>query len=191
MGCSLTTGRSLPCKESVGGLAKVYFADYGSLGTASISAGEITALSGQGPVYVYELKGATSSLTTNIISSRDTGTTVYESTLELTFTHLDKATQEELKILAAARPHVFVKDNNAVVGSSVDPDTDSTANYLMLGLYQGAEVTGGTIVTGAAYSDLSGFTLTLTATEIIPPLFVTGSVVEALDTSGNTIDPTA
>ena len=97
MACSLTTGRQLPCKESVGGLSKVYFADYGTLGTATIAAGNISALSGTPSFFEYDLKGATSSLTTNIISSRDTGTTVYESTLELTFTHLDVATQEEIK----------------------------------------------------------------------------------------------
>lgn len=178
MACALTTGRKLPCKQSVGGLRTVSFATFGTLGSATISAGNISALSGTPTFYEYSLKGATSSLTTNIISSRDTGTTVYESTLELTFTHLDVATQEEIKKLAAARPHVVVSDNN------------ETANYLMIGYNQGAEVTAGTIVSGAAYTDLSGFTLTFTATEVIPPLFITGSVVNAL-TSGTQIDPTA
>ena len=190
MACALTTGRQLTCKESVGGLSRVYFADYGTLGTATISAGNISALSGTPSFFEYDLKGATSSLTTNIISSRDTGTTVYETTLELTFTHLDVATQEEIKLLAAARPHIVVEDNNRVTGGSVDPDTDSTANYLMVGFHQGAEVTAGTIVSGAAYSDLSGFTLTFTATEVIPPLFITGTVVTALK-SGTQINPTS
>ena len=190
MACGLTTGRQLPCKESVGGLSRVYFADYGSLGTATIASGNISALSGTPTFFEYDLKGATSSLTTNIISSIDTGTTIYETTLELTFTHLDVATQEEIKLLSAARPHVVVEDNNRVTGSSVDPDTDSTANYLMVGFHQGAEVTAGTIVSGAAYSDLSGFTLTFTATEVIPPLFITGSVVTALK-SATQINPTS
>ena len=178
MACVLTTGRVLPCKQSVGGLVTAYFADFGTLGTATISAGEITALAGTPSFFQFDLKGATSSLTTNIISSRDTGTTVYESTLELTFTHLDVATQEEIKLLAAARPHVVVKDNN------------ETANFLMVGYNQGAEVTAGTIVSGAAYTDLSGFTLTFTATEVIPPLFVTGSVITAL-ASATQINPTS
>jgi len=70
----------------------------------------------------------------------------------------------------------------------VSGETD--ANYLMVGFHQGAEVTAGTIVSGAAYSDLSGFTLTFTATEVIPPLFVTGSVITAL-ASGTQINPTS
>ena len=179
MACALTTGRNLPCKQSVGGIKTSYFAAYGTLGTASISAGNISALAGTPDFFQYDLKGANSSLTTNIISSRDTGTTVYETTLELTFTHLDVATQEELKILAAARPHVVIEDNN------------ETPNYFMVGYHQGAEVTAGTIVTGAAYTDLSGFTLTLTATEVIPPLYITGSVVIAAAAGNAQINPTA
>ena len=179
MACTLTTGRKLPCKQSVGGLNKVYFADFGTLGVATVANGSITAVAGSPAFFEYDLKGATSSLTTNIVSSRDTGTTVYETTLELTFTHLDVATQEELKILAAARPHVVIEDNN------------ETPNYFMVGYHQGAEVTAGTIVTGAAYTDLSGFTLTLTATEVIPPLYITGSVVIAAAAGNAQINPTA
>ena len=179
MACALTTGRKLPCKQSVGGIQTAFMAAYGTLGNATISGGNISALSGTPDFFQFDLKGANSSLTTNIISSRDTGTTVYESTLELTFTHLDVATQEELKILAAARPHVVIKDNN------------ETPNYFMVGYHQGAEVTAGTIVTGAAFTDLSGFTLTFTATEVIPPLYITGSVVDAAAAGNAQINPTA
>jgi len=83
--------------------------------------------------------------------------------LNLTLTKLDLATQEELKLIAHARPHVFVEDYNG--------------NYLLVGAVHGAEVSGGTIVTGAAMGDLSGFTLTLTAQETIPAYFVTATVV--------------
>jgi hypothetical protein len=190
MACALTTGRKLPCRQSVGGLTKVFMANYGTLGAATISSGNISALSGTPTFFEYDLKGATSSLTTNIISSRDTGTTVYESTLELTFTHLDAATQEEIKLIAAARPHIVVQDNNRVMSSSVNPDTTDSANHFMVGFHQGAEVTAGTIVSGAAFTDLSGFTLTFTATEVIPPLFITGSVVTAL-ASATQINPTS
>ena len=189
MACALTTGRKLPCKQSVGGIQTAFMAAYGTLGNATISAGNISALSGTPDFFQFDLKGANSSLTTNIISSRDTGTTVYESTLELTFTHLDVATQEEIKILAAARPHVVVKDNNAVQSGTMNPDTVD-ANYILMGFHQGAEVTAGTIVSGAAYSDLSGFTLTFTATEVIPPLFITGTVVTAA-ASSTQINPTS
>ena len=44
MGCLITSGRKVPCKSAVGGIKAIYFADYGTLGDATIVAGEITAL---------------------------------------------------------------------------------------------------------------------------------------------------
>jgi len=173
MACTLTTGRKLPCKLGVGGLKTVYFADYGTLGTATIVAGEVTALAGSPALFQFDIKG-NSSLETAINSSRENGTTFYETTLNLTLTFLEKATQEELKLIAHARPHVFVEDYNG--------------NYFVVGLEHGAEVTGGSIVSGAAMGDLSGFTLTMVAQETAPPYFITGSVVTG-DASATQITP--
>ena len=173
MACTLTTGRKVPCKSAVGGLKTVYFADYGTLGAATISGGEVTALAGSPALFQFDIKG-NSSLETAINSSRENGTTFYESTLNLTLTFLEKATQEELKLIAHARPHVFVEDYNG--------------NYFVMGLEHGAEVTGGSIVSGAAMGDLSGFTLTMVAQETAPPYFITGSVVTG-DASATQITP--
>lgn len=173
MACTLTTGRKVPCKSAVGGLKTVYFADYGTLGAATIVGGEVTALAGSPALFQFDIKG-NSSLETAVNSSRENGTTFYESTLNMTLTFLEKATQEELKLIAHARPHVFVEDYNG--------------NYFVMGLEHGAEVTGGSIVSGAAMGDLSGFTLTLVAQETAPPYFITGSVVTG-DASATQITP--
>jgi len=173
MACTLTTGRKVPCKSAVGGLKTVYFADFGTLGDATIVAGEVTALAGSPALFQFDIKG-NSSLETAVNSSRENGTTFYESTLNITLTFLEKATQEELKLIAHARPHVFVEDYNG--------------NYFVMGLEHGAEVTGGSIVSGAAMGDLSGFTLTLVAQETAPPYFITGSVVTG-DASATQITP--
>ena len=175
MACALTTGRSLPCKSAVGGLKTVYFADYGTLGTATISSGEITALAGSPTWFQFDIKG-NSSLETAINSSRENGTTFYTQTLSLTLTFLDKATQEEIKLLAAARPHIAIEDYNG--------------NFFLVGLEHGAEVTGGTVVSGAAMGDLSGFTLTFEAMETSPAYFVTSTVITD-DASASKIDPDA
>ena len=50
----------------------------------------------------------------------------------------------------------------------------------MVGAVHGADVTGGTIVTGATMGDLTGFTLTLSGQETLPAYFVDGTVFEAL-----------
>jgi len=176
MACSLTTGRKVPCKSAVGGIKTIYFADYGTLGDATIVAGEITALSGLSiSWYQFDVKGS-SALETAINSSRENGTTFYESTLTMSLTFQDKATQEELKLIAHARPHVVVEDYNG--------------NYFLLGLEHGAEVTGGSIATGAAMGDLSGYSLTIVGQETAPPYFVTPAAVTA-DASAVQIDPTA
>lgn len=173
MACLLTTGRALGCKKSVGGLKAIYFADYGTLGTVTETAGEITAITGTPDFFKYDIKG-NSSLETTINSSRENGTTFYTQTLNLTLPVLDKATQEEIKLLSSSRPHVAIEDYNG--------------NFFLVGLEHGAEVTGGTIVSGAAMGDLSGFTLTLEGQEVAPAPFVTSTVITDNESSSQ-IDP--
>ena len=98
MACSLSTGRKVPCKSAVGGIKNIFFADFGTLGSSTIVAGEITAITGTPDFFKFEVKGA-SSLETAINSSRENGTTFYESTLTMALTFQDKATQEELKLI--------------------------------------------------------------------------------------------
>tara|TARA_B110000503_G_C7160047_1_gene419223 strand:+ start:283 stop:804 length:522 start_codon:yes stop_codon:yes gene_type:complete len=173
MACTLSTGRTLPCKDSVGGITAVYFADFGTLGTLTVVAGEVTAIGGTPDLFKYDIKG-NSSLEQTVTASRENGTSFYEQTLNLTLTKLDLATQQELVKIVQARPHVFVEDYNG--------------NYFLVGAKNGADVSGGTIVTGAAMGDLSGFTLTLAASESLPAYFVTASIVID-ETSATVINP--
>ena len=173
MACTLTKGRELPCKSGVGGIKSITFADYGTLGALTIANEMITDFGGSPTFMKFDVKG-NSTMDTVVTSSRENGTTFYETTLNLTLTFLEKATQEELKLIAHARPHVFVEDYNG--------------NYFIIGLEHGAEVTGGSIVSGAAMGDLSGFTLTMVAQETSPPFFITGTVVTG-DASATQITP--
>lgn len=158
MACDLTRGRKEPCKDVVGGLRAVYFTDFGDYGTVTQDADDqITDMSGTFTAYKYELKG-NSSFEQAITSSRENGTTFFDQTLTLTLKKLSKEDHKELKLLAYGRPHVAVEDYNG--------------NVFVMGLEHGAEVTGGTIVTGAAMGDLSGYTLTLNAQELKPANFV-------------------
>lgn len=168
MACDLTLGRKEPCKDVVGGIKNLYFVNYGDLGTVSITddvSGEsITNITGYtGDVagdltcYKYEVKG-NSSLEQTVNSSRENGTTFYEQTLNLTLKKLSKLDNKQLKLMAYGRPHVVVEDYNS--------------NFMMVGLEHGADVSGGTVVTGAAMGDLSGYTLTLTGMETKPAVFM-------------------
>jgi hypothetical protein len=178
MACDLSTGRTVPCKDVVGGIKAVYFSNYGDLGAITYDVTDTDAIdsfAGTPDAYQYDVKG-NSSFEQTITSSRENGTTFFEQTLNLTFTKLDKATHKELKLMAYGRPHVFVEDYNG--------------NIFVMGLLHGAEVTGGTIVTGAAMGDLSGYTLTLTAQEQVPANFLDADLASAgVTVSGTQINP--
>ena len=173
MACLLTKGRALPCKSGVGGLKAVYFVDYGTLGASTTASNEISAVAGSPTVYQFDIKG-NSTLETAVTSSRENGTTFYESTLTLNFTFLEKDTQAEIQLLAVARPHIWVEDYNG--------------NYFLVGKEHGAELTSGTLSTGAAMADLSGYSLTFVAQEKAAPDFTVSTVVTGA-TQGTKITP--
>ena len=173
MACTLTTGRKVPCKSAFGGIKTVYFADFGDLTAVTVDATTKEAtVTGTPTWYEYDVKG-NSSLETTVTSSRDNGTTFYTQTLNLTLTYLDALTQQELQLLAVSRPYIIV--------------SDYYGNNFLCGLENGMECTGGTVVTGAAAGDLSGFTLTFEGMEETAPIFVSAAPTAATDQ----IDPTA
>jgi len=164
MACTLTKGRNEPCKDVVGGITAVYFADFDTLGAITYDATDtdvIDSFGGTPTWFKFDVRG-TSSFEQAVTSSRDNGTTFYEQTLTLNFKKLSKQTHNEVKLLAYARPHVIVEDNNG--------------NKFMMGLEYGAEVTGGSIATGAAMGDMSGYSLTFSAQEKIPANFVDATI---------------
>ena len=152
MACDLTAGRKVPCKDVVGGINRVWFVDFGDLGALTFGTDdELTNALGTFSAYQYDVKGA-NSLEQNFQVSRENGTTFFEQVLNLTLTKLSKEDNKELKLIAYGRPHIFVEDYNG--------------NVFLVGAEHGAEVTGGTAVSGSAMGDLSGYTLALTANEI-------------------------
>ena len=161
MACLLTTGRKIPCKSAFGGIKSVLFADFGTIASVAVdSSTKIATITNGSPAPVwfeYDVKG-NSSLETSVTSSRENGTTFYTQTLNLTLTFLDAKTQAELELLAVARPYAVV--------------VDYYGNSFLCGFENGMEVTGGTVVTGAAAGDLSGFTLTFEGMEEAAPFFL-------------------
>jgi len=166
MACALSLGRIEPCKDVVGGLNAVYFLNYADLTITyhATNTDAIDVLASGLTAYKYDLKG-TSSFEQAITSSRDNGTTFFDQTLNLTLHKLSKQSHKEIKLMAYGRPIVIVEDRNG--------------NYFVAGLQHGCEVTGGTIVTGAAMGDMSGYTLTLNGQEPVPANFLDGTLTAA------------
>ena len=176
MACTLTTGRKIPCKSAFGGIKKVLFADYGTIASIAVDSttkeATITDGSPAPSWFEYDVKG-NSSLETTVTSSRENGTTFYTQTLNLTLTYLDAKTQAELQTLAVSRPYIVV--------------VDYYGNNFLCGFENGMECVGGTVVTGAAAGDLSGFTLTFEGLEETAPYFLDAAV----SADATQIDPTA
>lgn len=166
MACILSTGRKLPCKDSVGGIKAIYFADFGTLGALTIGTnGQITAIAGTTlNFFKYDVKSA-SNLEQKINQDANAGTTFYEQTITMSLAKLDPETRMELQTLIVSRPHAFVADNNG--------------NFLAVGLTRGCDVTGGSISTGSNLGDMSGFSLTITASEPLMASFVSASAITA------------
>ena len=162
MACDLSIGRKVPCKDVLGGITKVYFVNFGDLGTVTTNSGdEISDMTGTASAFQYDVKG-NSSLEQAITSSRENGTTFFEQTLTLSLPKLSKEDNKEIKLLSYGRPHIVVEDYNG--------------NAMMCGVDSGCEVTGGSIATGAAMGDMSGYSLTLVGTEKLPAQFIESAV---------------
>jgi len=176
MACTLTTGRKIPCKSAFGGIKTVLFANYGSIASIAVDwTTKIATITNGSPAPVwfeYDVKG-NSSLETTVTSSRENGTTFYTQTLNLTLTYLDAKTQAELQLLAVSRPYAVV--------------VDYYGNSFLCGFENGMDLTGGTVVTGAAAGDLSGFTLTFEGMEETAPYFLNATPTA----STAQVDPTA
>lgn len=165
MACDLTLGRIEPCKDVVGGIKAVYFVNYGSItGYTQDATDEISAVTGTPSCYQYDVKSA-SHFTQNVQSDRATGTTSWEQVIELTLKKLTVADHKEIKLLVYGRPNVIVEDYND--------------NLFIAGLEHGMEVTGGTVVTGGAMNELTGYTLTLTGSERLPANFLSTTLALA------------
>jgi hypothetical protein len=184
MACNfISAGRALACKDSVGGIKAVIFVPNDAsnkivAATTDSSTGAIDSLSADvAGAYKYELKG-TSSLEETITASADNGTVFYEQALNLTLPKLSATDTKEIKLLAASRPQIIVQDYNN--------------NYMVVGLENGADVSGGTIVTGTAMGDMSGYTLVFSGMETSPASHLdvesdTGTVITLDGTDSSTI----
>lgn len=174
MACDLSAGRQEVCKESIGGLSGVYFINYTTGSFATDANGYITAFP-TASAYYYQLKG-TSAYTETVNSSRENGTTFFSQELVL---NLKKITQEmstQLKLMAYGRPQIVVVTNNG--------------DSFLVGKTLGADVTAGTIQTGAALGDLYGYSVTFTGTEPVPANFISGSTSSSNPFGSATNKPT-
>lgn len=160
MACDIANGRVEPCKDAIGGLDAIYFANFGiedSDVTFTSGTDEISDINGITNLYKFELKG-TNSFEQTITSSRENGTTYFEQVLSVELKKQDLATTKNVKLLAYGRPHIVVKNR--------------MNQFFIAGLYRGCDLTAGSISNGTAMADFNGYKLTFTAMENLPANFL-------------------
>jgi hypothetical protein len=160
MSCNLSAGRNEVCKDSIGGLAGVYFLNYTTSSFTKNGSGEVTAFPSGSTVYYYQLKG-TSAYTETVNTSRENGTTFFNQELVLNLKKLTNEMTTQLKLMAYGRPQIVVHTMNG--------------DALLVGEQEGADVTAGTIQTGAGMGDLYGYSVTFQGQEKLPAAFISGS----------------
>jgi len=160
MACNLSAGRNEVCKDSIGGLSGVYFLNYTTGSFTKNGSGEVTAFPSGSTVYYYQLKG-TSAYTETVNTSRENGTTFFNQELVLNLKKLTNEMTTQLKLMAYGRPQIVVHTMNG--------------DALLVGEQEGADLTAGTIQTGAAMGDLYGYAITMTGQEGLPAAFLSGS----------------
>jgi hypothetical protein len=158
--CDVTRPRGLSCKDAIGGLLNVYFVNYldAAFGSSVYDPTTETVIGvtlkdgtpGIPDAYKYELHMG-NDLTQNINSSAENGTLFFNQVLSLTLKKMTQEDNVEIRKIAAGRPYVIVEDQ--------------MENLWLVGRINGASVTGGTAVTGNAYGDLNGYTLTIEGNE--------------------------
>ena len=168
MPCNLSAGRNEVCKDSIGGLAGVYFFPQYTTGSFTETAGTatadplLTAIPSGSTLYFYQLKG-TSAYTETVNSSRENGTTFFTQELTLNLKKLTNEMTTQLKLMAYGRPQIIVATMNG--------------DAFLVGKEEGADLTAGTIQTGAAMGDLYGYSVTMTGMEKLPAQFLSGSTI--------------
>lgn len=173
MACTLTQGRLEPCKDIVAGIKKVFFIDYTANleNTATFETDEeISAFDSALTLYEYIVIGNTDSFDEAGTTSRDNGTTFYDTSGTVVLRGQTVADRKELQLMGAARPHVVTLDYNG--------------QYKIYGLQNGCEVAV-TASSGAAMGDLYGYTLTITAQEPKLAYFVDPTIIN--DTTNTTV----
>ena len=162
--CVLTSGYSLGCRDSIGGIQEVYIGEYNgsslgyTLGTDSI----IGTFSGATvSFYTFQQEIETASYTENGQFSTENGTSFYEQTLTINLHKLEAALRNKILVLGQGKWRVIIKDQRGI--------------YHLMGFQNPVRVSASTPNVGKAYGDMNGATITFVCKEPTPAYIVSST----------------
>jgi hypothetical protein len=170
MACAIVSGYSLDCKDTVGGIKKIYVTELANVTAVTENASgfvtSITKAAGK-KYFTYELEPRGQNNFTQAIQSDATvGTVAYEQTLTVNFVKLKYETQATLQNLIKNRLSVIIETKDGT--------------YWLFGKDNGLEVTGGNANSGQAMNEFQGYTLTLSGMEKNLANEVSSSIISGL-----------
>jgi len=164
MACVLTSGRSEPCSDAIGGIKKLYLIDYIE-DAFTVASAEATAISASVTVvYEYDLWNDGNTFVETFTQDANNGTSVYEQVVTVALKKQSKLFAQELSLIVKARPIAVVLDR--------------MDNYKIVGISDGT-VSTGSLESGGAKADFNGINLTLTATEVNPAPYLDAATTTA------------
>ncbi len=166
MACNLTSGRTEPCRDAIGGLKAIYLLDFVE-DSFTITAGEATAINAAvTEVFKYELLADGNTYVETFTADQNNGTSIYEQVLTVALKKQTKESADELALIVKSRPVCVIQFRDG--------------RYAIQGISDGTVATGD-IQSGGAKGDFNGYNLTLTATAVLPSAVLDSATVTALE----------
>jgi hypothetical protein len=163
-GCTITSGRGYFCGGQVGGIKKIFLANYYDAAkligvTASNTTGVVSALATADnnalTMFEFDLDRQSSSFNQTILTGKG-GAVAYQSEFEFQLSHDSQESWARMQNIVEGLWQMIVLDNNGV--------------YYLVGLDNGVEVTGGTYAHGGdvAFGDYVGYVVNMVGAEPVP-----------------------
>jgi hypothetical protein len=152
MSCSSIklNGIGLGCKDSMGGIKKVYIAKFEDVSLMGITDNMIDDISmkNSATFKTYEFRKGTSSMSTTLTTDEAAGTLSFQTDVSLQFSKMDTSKRLEIMALCVDSVVVIVEDSNG--------------KCWYLGYDFPVTATTATANTGTSFGDFSGYNITLT-----------------------------
>ena len=179
MACEITSGFQLACRDNSGGIKNIYILSGSISGIDEASEGLISAISGSGVFYKFELTKNTGDLTETPTPSLENGTVYYDQLINVAFHKLQSSIRNQVKVLAQNPDlKIVVETNNGV-------ESPYTGRFFYIGRYRGATLSGGAATSGTAFGDMNAYSLTFQGLEPEPADEIStanGTLADALAT---------
>jgi len=179
MSCAITSGYTIACRESVGGVETIYLIEnaylYDASGNSRVttdSSGTVTALtktSGK-RFYKFEVPRGTANTGNGITSSIENGTFFFTHTVQFPINDRSASTRNIVTTLAKNRLTFVTKEGDGT--------------YRMFGKEFGLQLETTEAGSGTALADRNGYLLTFSSQEREDFLIVPANIAATLETPG-------